>query len=155
MNKQLFIITLVCLIGAGIFLIQKNKYNLHQDDSVTFRQYADCRSKSTSIFADGPACTRDESFKKAFDNYQIYNDNNTQCDIFQDYVNQVQESKDYNNALLNKNDLYENCFANEKIRAIANSNECFFKNYYAPRILICGGLDKYAYPPYTSFDIKQ
>ncbi|EAR97455.1 transmembrane protein, putative (macronuclear) [Tetrahymena thermophila SB210] len=151
MKKLLFLAPLLFLLGTGIFLIQGNKTSLLDDDSVTFTQFGDCKSKSVIA----APCMDENETQIVTSSFLMYLGQLEECQEFYEYVNSVQESKDYDHALINKDQLFEKCYASEKIRNLANTNECFFTKYYAPRFLLCGGIEKYAYPPYTTFDIKQ
>ncbi|KAL4462534.1 hypothetical protein ABPG74_000364 [Tetrahymena malaccensis] len=151
MNKILVFVPLLLLIGVGVVFIQQSNPNLLDDDYVTLTQYGDCKS-----LVKFNKCQEDIPTQHVMSSYirQLV-PKNPYCKYFYDYLDSIQESKDYDHALLNKDQFYEKCYASDEVRDIANSDECFFTTYYAPKILLCGGLDKYAYPPYTSFDVKQ
>ncbi|EAR98478.1 transmembrane protein, putative (macronuclear) [Tetrahymena thermophila SB210] len=149
MNKIFFLIPIIALIGSTLFLIQQRPTaDLENLVPVTFEQYQNCTEKIPSDYP----CRQSQEF---IDTYYLFQN--------QTYTPQAPEGcKQYivysrffsqSDYEINFFQYFEMCYINEKVREIANSNECFFKNYYAPKYLLCGGFDIYAYPPYTPFSI--
>ncbi|KAL4475119.1 hypothetical protein ABPG74_001815 [Tetrahymena malaccensis] len=154
MNKLILILPILSLIGIQLYFIVNQRNNLQNLVPVTFEQFQDCVEEIPD-FSQLP-CSATESFRNATEKFQNatnpdYPNVSQACIDFENYT----QSEIAINDFINQNNYFLNCFINDNIREIANSEECFFKHVYAPTYLLCGGFGIYAYPPYTQFDIKN
>ncbi|EAR84236.1 transmembrane protein, putative (macronuclear) [Tetrahymena thermophila SB210] len=150
MNKLFFVIPILALISSTVFLLQRQTIELQNIVPVTFNQYQKCIENISTDYT----CHQSKEYieiQKLFKE-QIYSDQAPEsCSQFIVYKSMFTLTDQE----VNKNQYFEDCFINEKVRAIANRNECFFKQVYAPQYLLCGGFDIYAYPPYTTYQIQN
>ncbi|EAR93664.1 transmembrane protein, putative (macronuclear) [Tetrahymena thermophila SB210] len=155
MNKGLLLVSIFTLISLTTFLIfqKKSAKDLLNISPITFEQFVLCFSKVPQITE--IQCATSEGFMLTSNEFTDYitplNSKPPQACIDLDNLQKQSTTQFY----INQDNLFFSCYANETARRIANNNECFFKNFYAPIYLICSGLDIYAYPPYTKFDIKN
>ncbi|KAL4512068.1 hypothetical protein ABPG72_005070 [Tetrahymena utriculariae] len=154
MNKLILILPILSLIGIQLFFLVNQQKNLQNLVPVTFEQLQECTVKNPDVSQ--LPCITTESFRNTAEKF--FNATTP------DYPNVPQACKDYYNYtqskitmndFVNQNNYFLNCFITENAREIANSEECFFKHFYAPKYLLCGGFGIYAYPQYTQYDIKN
>ncbi|EAR93665.1 transmembrane protein, putative (macronuclear) [Tetrahymena thermophila SB210] len=154
MNKLILILPILSLIGIQLFFILNQKNNLQNLVPVTFDQFQECTDEIPDI-SELP-CAATESFRNATEKFfnattPDYPNVPQACSDYYNYTQQEISIEDF----INQNNYFLNCFITENVREIANSEECFFKHFYAPTYLLCGGFNIYAYPPYTKYDIKN
>ncbi|EAS06964.1 transmembrane protein, putative (macronuclear) [Tetrahymena thermophila SB210] len=150
MNKTLFLVPLLLLIGTGVYLFQGQKGNLENLVPVNFQQYENCTMSFPNPYPYFP-CSQDSGYIDAYNHFMNATYSPQACRNYIIY-------KQYNiltTKLINQNNYFFNCYITEEVRQIANFNECFFKHFYAPYYLTCAGFDIYAYPPYTPYSIDN
>ncbi|KAL4452804.1 hypothetical protein ABPG74_002369 [Tetrahymena malaccensis] len=148
MNKLLFLIPIFVLIGTTVFLMKDKTAELENLVPVAFKQYLNCTENVPTNYT----CSSSQEF---IDTYNLFMTQTYSPEAPYACAQFIIYKKLYSltNEEINANQYFEQCYINENVRAIANTNECFFKNFYAPYYLLCGGFDIYAYPPYTPYSI--
>ncbi|KAL4483181.1 hypothetical protein ABPG74_019207 [Tetrahymena malaccensis] len=140
MNKLLFLIPALLLIGAGVLLTQGNQNRLSADnDYVTFSQYYDCMDKNVNH---RDSCTASQSFQQAKEKVYQYQNTNPACIAYDNYVNTVFALNELDTAALNQNQLYQNCRASPEFLAIVKQDyDCLYAKFIAPELQLCSGLN--------------
>ncbi|EAR83620.1 transmembrane protein, putative (macronuclear) [Tetrahymena thermophila SB210] len=139
MNKLLLLIPALCLIGAGVLLIQGNMTNLSVDnDYVTFAQYEDCMDKFVNH---REPCTSSTNFQQTKQKIQYFMNTNPDCIAYANYQNTVYALNELDTAALNQDNLYQNCRASPEFLAIAKTSDCLYNQFIAPELELCSGLN--------------
>ncbi|EAR93661.1 transmembrane protein, putative (macronuclear) [Tetrahymena thermophila SB210] len=147
--KIFFFPILLTLIGAGVYFTQLQKTDLKNLVPVTLSQYEKCLNNNIPT----DSCTQSQVYQEylqAFVETTMSETASDDCNKVKDIIRQGNPD-----AYINENNYFFKCYINDHIRKFANTNQCFFKTFYAPNYLICGGFDIYAFPPYTSYDINN
>ncbi|KAL4512070.1 hypothetical protein ABPG72_005072 [Tetrahymena utriculariae] len=139
--------------GATIFL--HSQRSLQNQTQVNFADFIICANKAYFNHLNVP-CADTEEYQQTYKTFiektssNASQSGNQYCTDFVRYSHSAQPKEQINN-----HGYCQLCYISEQMRQLANTNECFFKNQYAPIYLICGDFNEYAYPPYTSFDINS
>ncbi|EAR83615.1 transmembrane protein, putative (macronuclear) [Tetrahymena thermophila SB210] len=140
MNKILYLIPALLLVGAGILLIQGNQNNLSADnDYVTYGQYLDCMTEK--VFHKEP-CMETDSFVQTKEKAVQYLNTDPICLAYA----KLQERYFYLNivdtAPLNYDQLYQNCRASPEFLAIVQQDyDCLYTKFIVPELKLCSGLN--------------
>ncbi|KAL4475112.1 hypothetical protein ABPG74_001808 [Tetrahymena malaccensis] len=150
MNKFVILLPILALIAVGTILLHSQRSLLNQTQ-LSFTDYINCANKAYFDHLNVP-CAGTQEYQQTYKSFIEKTSSNVSqsCADFVRYSNSAQP-----NELINNHGYYQLCYVSEQIRELANTNECFFKNQYAPIYLICSGFGEYAYPPYTTFDINS
>ncbi|KAL4475111.1 hypothetical protein ABPG74_001807 [Tetrahymena malaccensis] len=147
--KTFLVLIVLTFVGAGVYFTQSQNIDLTNLVPVTLKQYEQC----IASYPPAHSCMQSKEFQEylqAFFEITMSGRSSDDCNQVIRIIN-----KGNPDAYINENNSFYNCYVNDYIRKFANTNECFFKLFYAPNYLICGGFDIYAYPPYTSFNINN
>ncbi|KAL4490414.1 hypothetical protein ABPG72_002624 [Tetrahymena utriculariae] len=140
MNKLLFLIPALCLIGAGVFLIQGNQASLSADsDYFTFSQYYDCMNQN--VYNRDP-CTATDNFQQTKEKVYQFTNTNPACVAYANYTNTVFALNELDTAALNQDQYYQNCRASPEFLAIVKQDyDCLYTKFIAPELKLCSGLN--------------
>ncbi|KAL4483180.1 hypothetical protein ABPG74_019206 [Tetrahymena malaccensis] len=140
MNKFLILIPVLCLVGAGLLLVESNKTSLSVDnDNVTFSQYYICMNEHVYH---RDSCTDTDNYQQTKEKLFQYQSTNPACIAYNNYADKVLDLNDFDTAMLNKDQLYQNCRANPEFLAIVKQDyNCFYTQFIAPELKFCSGLN--------------
>ncbi|EAR83618.1 transmembrane protein, putative (macronuclear) [Tetrahymena thermophila SB210] len=141
MNKILYLIPAILLVGAGILLIQGNQNSLSADnDQVTFSQYYDCMYDKNVYHRD--ICTQTEKFQQTKEKVEQYLNTNPTCIAYAQYTDKVFALNILATAALNQDQLYQNCRASPEFLAIVQQDyDCLYTKFISPELKLCSGLN--------------
>ncbi|EAR83621.1 transmembrane protein, putative (macronuclear) [Tetrahymena thermophila SB210] len=139
MNKLLFLIPVLCLVGAGILLIQVNQTPLSVDNNdVTLAQYSSCVQDNVDTHQ---SCMEQDTFKQVYNQYIRHEMSDSDCYLFRQYYQRAIYLNEFYTSALNQDQYYEKCYTSPKILEIAKTNfDCLYQKIVLPQ-LKCSGLN--------------